>query len=255
MHAARIVMRQIQEIMENPMEGIRIQPTDDLHVVEVEMQGPEDTPFAGGVFEMQLILGEDYPHTAPKGFFKTKVFHPNVADPRGDICVNTLKRDWDPSLGLRHVLAVIRCLLIEPNPESALNEEAGKLLLENYAEFSKRARMMTMVHAMKNNNKNQNNNNGKNQDGAEQESKHEGSPDAAASAVSANEGENQENMNDNNNNNNMMKISSNNNNKNEDASNSSSSTTAQNQNKTSTNNATTNNKAATDKRRAMLKRL
>ena len=27
-------------------------------------------------------------------------------------------------MGLRHVLVVIRCLLIEPFPESALNEEA-----------------------------------------------------------------------------------------------------------------------------------
>ena len=41
----------------------------------------------------------------------------------------------------------IKCLLIDPNPESALNEEAGKLLLEDYAEFSRRAEMMTRIHA------------------------------------------------------------------------------------------------------------
>lgn len=52
----------------------------------------------------------------------TKIFHPNVSA-AGEICVNVLKRDWRPDLGLRHVLTVIRCLLIEPNPESALNEE------------------------------------------------------------------------------------------------------------------------------------
>lgn len=38
----------------------------------------------------------------------TKIFHPNVAS-NGEICVNTLKKDWNPSLGLRHVLSV-RCL-------------------------------------------------------------------------------------------------------------------------------------------------
>ena len=27
---------------------------------------------------------------------------------------------------------VVRCLLIEPNPESALNEEAGRLFMEDY---------------------------------------------------------------------------------------------------------------------------
>lgn len=40
-----------------------------------------------------------------------------------------------------------RCLLIEPFPESALNEEAGKLLLENYEEYAKHAKLMTSIHA------------------------------------------------------------------------------------------------------------
>jgi len=34
-----------------------------------------------------------------------------------------------------------------PNPESALNEEAGKLLLESHDEYSERAKMMTEIHA------------------------------------------------------------------------------------------------------------
>lgn len=44
-------------------------------------------------------------------------------------------------------LQTIKCLLIVPNPESALNEEAGKLLLEDYEEYYKRASMMTEIHA------------------------------------------------------------------------------------------------------------
>jgi len=39
------------------------------------------------------------------GFFLTKIFHPNIAT-SGEICVNTLKKDWNPGLGLRHVLLV-----------------------------------------------------------------------------------------------------------------------------------------------------
>lgn len=86
--------------------------------------------------------------------------------------MNTLKKDWKPNLGLKHILLVcasslkiflqvqrefenvddffrqtIKCLLIVPNAESALNEEAGKLLLENYEEYYKRASMMTEIHA------------------------------------------------------------------------------------------------------------
>ena len=39
------------------------------------------------------------------GYFLTKIFHPNIAN-NGEICVNTLKKDWNPTLGLRHVLLV-----------------------------------------------------------------------------------------------------------------------------------------------------
>lgn len=64
----------------------------------------------------KLLLGHA-PTPHPTGYFSTKIFHPNVSA-SGEICVNVLKRDWKPDLGLRHVLTVIRCLLIEPNPES-----------------------------------------------------------------------------------------------------------------------------------------
>lgn len=45
------------------------------------------------------------------------------------------------------ILQTIKCLLIVPNAESALNEEAGKLLLEHYDDYSQRAKMMTEIHA------------------------------------------------------------------------------------------------------------
>ena len=80
------------------------------------------------------------------GRFITKIFHPNVSK-QGEICVNTLKKDWKPEYGIGHILTVIKCLLIFPNPESALDEEAGMLLLENYDDYCRHARLITNVHA------------------------------------------------------------------------------------------------------------
>lgn len=54
---------------------------------------------------MKLVLGKDFPAAPPKGYFLTKIFHPNVAA-NGEICVNALKKDWNPKLGLKHVLLV-----------------------------------------------------------------------------------------------------------------------------------------------------
>jgi ubiquitin-conjugating enzyme E2 S len=67
----------------------------------------------------------------------------------GAICVSTLSQDWTDDMGLDHLLLTIRCLLIEPNAESALNAEAGRLLLENYEDYCSRAKLMTQVHAVK----------------------------------------------------------------------------------------------------------
>lgn len=92
-------------------------------------------------------MSHDYPNTPPRGFFLTKIYHPNVAT-NGDICVNTLKKDWTADTTLKHVLQVIRCLLIVPFPESSLNDEAGKLFMDSYDEFARRARIMTEVHAL-----------------------------------------------------------------------------------------------------------
>jgi len=141
------LMKEIRAICVDPPEGISIQINDDnIGTINADIDGPQGTPFEGGLFRCRLILGPDFPSSPPKGLFLTKIFHPNVS-PLGEICVNTLKKDWKPDLGIKHVLLVIRCLLIEPNPESALNEEAGKLLLEAYDDYAKRAQMMTKIHA------------------------------------------------------------------------------------------------------------
>ena len=102
--------------------------TDDgiMSEIHAHIAGPEGTPYERGEFHVRLILGSDYPQSPPLGFFSTKIYHPNVSL-KGEICVNTLKRDWNADVSLSHVLQIIRCLLIVPFPESSLNDEAGKV--------------------------------------------------------------------------------------------------------------------------------
>lgn len=88
-----------------------------------------------------------YPQAAPTAFFRTKIFHPNVDPGTGAICVDTLKRDWTPTLTLRDVLVTISCLLVFPNAASALNSEAGRLLEEDFGEFERKARLWARMHA------------------------------------------------------------------------------------------------------------
>jgi len=142
------VAKELKELSAQPIEGIIVHPNEaDLTEVTATILGPADTPYAGGEFKIKLKMGSDFPQAPPKGFFLTKVFHPNVAPSTGEICVNTLKRDWRESHTLQHILLTIKCLLMVPNPESSLNEEAGRLLLEAWDDYAARARTWTAIHA------------------------------------------------------------------------------------------------------------
>ena len=155
----KALWRQQQELLKKSPEYITpiINPEDPLDI-QCDLEGPKATPYEYGIFRVKLIISNDFPTQAPKGLFITKIFHPNISE-KGEICVNTLKKDWNPSQwNLYNLFEVIKCLLIIPFPQSALNEEAGKLFMENYDEYFKIAKMYTNIYAMKNSNNNVNNN-------------------------------------------------------------------------------------------------
>lgn len=143
----------------------RGEAADNIHRILLPARFVEGTPYAGGYFKVRFSFTSEFPAAPPKcqsallipdansrgqtfalGWFATKIFHPNVSS-AGEICVNTLKKDWQSSYGIGHILVTVKCLLIYPNPESALDEEAGKLLLENYDSYCSRAKLITSVHA------------------------------------------------------------------------------------------------------------
>ena len=149
------ICKQTSDIATNHIDGIPlfrlginyILNQQDPLDIEADIEGPVGTPYEGGAFRCILKLDAEFPTKPPKGYFLTKIFHPNVSE-KGEICVNVLKKDWDPvNWSLRNILQIIRCLLIVPFPESSLNEEAGKLFMENYAEYAKQAKMITIIHA------------------------------------------------------------------------------------------------------------
>ncbi|PKY09003.1 hypothetical protein P168DRAFT_287065 [Aspergillus campestris IBT 28561] len=121
---------------------------DDLTQLTALLAGPQGTPYAQGLWRLHLKMPQDYPKSPPKATFRTRIWHPNVEESTGAVCVDTLKRDWKSTLTLKDVLVTISCLLIYPNPDSALNSTAGALLQENYDAFSRQAKLMTSIHAL-----------------------------------------------------------------------------------------------------------
>ena len=79
---------------------------DDLTQLTLLLAGPQGTPYAKGLWRLQLRFPDDYPCSPPKASFRTRIWHPNVEEVGGSVCVDTLKRDWRKELTVRDVLVV-----------------------------------------------------------------------------------------------------------------------------------------------------
>ena len=146
----KVLWRQQQELLKKSPDCVTpIINDEDPIDIQADIRGPEGTPYENGIFRVKFFIPSEFPQIAPKGYFMTKIFHPNVSE-KGEICVNTLKRDWNPKQwSLYNLFEVIKCLLIVPFPQSSLNEEAGKMFMDNYDEYFRVAKMLTEIHAKK----------------------------------------------------------------------------------------------------------
>lgn len=81
--AHRRLLQEYRALTSNPPDGITAGPVseDDLLHWEALIQGPEGTPFEGGVFPAELKFPKDYPLAPPSMKFLGEIFHPN-----GKIC-------------------------------------------------------------------------------------------------------------------------------------------------------------------------
>jgi formylglycine-generating enzyme required for sulfatase activity len=56
-------------------------------------------------------------------------------DMQGNVCLNILRADWKPVLGMNTVILGLIFLFIEPNPDDPLNHEAAQLMRTNEYQF------------------------------------------------------------------------------------------------------------------------
>jgi ubiquitin-conjugating enzyme E2 N len=118
----------------------------NARLFSVVISGPEESPYAGGQFRLELFLPEDYPMAPPKVRFLTRIYHPNI-DRLGRICLDILKDKWSPALQIRTVLLSIQALLSAPNPDDPLNNDAADAWKNEEAKAISTAAEWTRLHA------------------------------------------------------------------------------------------------------------
>lgn len=98
---------------------------------------PDEGLWRGAAFKFVFLIKNLYPHDAPKVKCETLIYHPNI-DLEGNVCLNILREDWKPILCISAVIYGLLHLLLEPNANDPLNQEAAETLRSNPGEFSRR---------------------------------------------------------------------------------------------------------------------
>ncbi|THW34856.1 hypothetical protein D6D22_08413 [Aureobasidium pullulans] len=102
----------------------------DLQEFFVRFKGPEETPFQGGLWKIHVELPDQYPYKSPSIGFVNRIFHPNIDELSGSVCLDVINQTWSPMYEMVNIFEVfLPQLLRYPNPTDPLNGEAAALMM------------------------------------------------------------------------------------------------------------------------------
>lgn len=112
------------------------------------IEGPSDSPYAGGIFFLHIYFPILYPQRPMKVRFLTQIHHPKFSADK-DVCLPSITTRWRPTNSLKNVLLSIFSLLSEPKLDDDFIPEVAKEYVDNYSGFFEKAKLSTIEHASK----------------------------------------------------------------------------------------------------------
>ena len=148
MSTAQRIAKELENLTADPPANCSAGPLeDDIFHWQATLMGPQDSPYEGGIFIMNIKFPGDYPFKPPKVTFETKIFHPNI-NSSGGICLDILKEAWSPALTISKVLLSICSLLCEPNPDDPLVPDIARMYKNDRDKYNRTAQLWTIQFAV-----------------------------------------------------------------------------------------------------------
>jgi len=135
----KLLANQLRSILNEPVEGFAVELADEADMFEwrVWIEGPRDTAYQGGIFQLSLKFPKDYPMSPPELKFVSDFWHPNVF-PTGKVCMSILhppgedamsgelpEERWLPTQSVTTIILSLLSVLNDPNCASPANVDAS----------------------------------------------------------------------------------------------------------------------------------
>ncbi|KAJ1665987.1 ubiquitin-conjugating enzyme E2 H [Coemansia sp. RSA 1813] len=123
---------------------------DNMQEFYICFVGPDDTPFAGGEWRLHVELPDQYPYKSPSIGFANKIFHPNIDELSGSVCLDVINQTWSPMFDLLNIVeSFMPQLLRYPNPTDPLNGEAAALMMRDSSAYETKVKEYVVRYASK----------------------------------------------------------------------------------------------------------